>query len=60
MKDPNWIDNIRVSLPRDLYARLQKLCDHKGQQTHLIRVGVRMVVEREEARKVREQLEVCK
>ena len=55
MKDPNWIDNIRVSLPRDLYDRLRKLCDHKGQQVHLIRVGVKMVVEREEQRKVKEQ-----
>lgn len=55
MKDPNWIDHIRVSLPVDLYRRLQKLCDHKGAQVHLIRRGVRMVVEAEELKKQKEQ-----
>jgi len=50
MTSPDYVDNIRVSLPRDLYDRLKKLCDHQGQQSHLIRVGVKMVVEREEAK----------
>ena len=50
MTSPDYVDNIRVSLPRDLYTRLKKLCDHQGQQSHLIRVGVKMVVEREEGK----------
>ena len=47
---PDYVDNIRVSLPRELYTRLKKLCDHQGQQSHLIRIGVKLVVEREEAK----------
>ena len=50
MTSPDYVDNIRVSLPRDLYDRLKKLCDHQGQQSHLIRIGVKLVVEREEAK----------
>ena len=50
MTSPDYVDNIRVSLPRDLYDRLKKLCDHQGQQSHLIRIGVKLVVEREESK----------
>jgi len=36
--------HIRLTIDEKLYKRLTTLCTHHGEQTHLIREGIKMIV----------------